>query len=90
MDSSSSFGDVTVMLDRDQILKELGDRIRGARKAADLTQEDLAEKSGLDRSYIGGIERGQRNITFTVLCQIVRALEIDIAQISTNLPGPVK
>lgn len=89
MDSSSPFGDVIDMLNRDQILKELGARIRQTRKAADLTQEDLAEKAGLDRSYIGSIERGQRNITFTVLCQIVHALEIDIAQISANLPRPV-
>lgn len=67
-------------------LKELGRRIRRLRKEVGLTQEQLAEDAGLDRSYIGGIERGERNITFSVLCQIAKALNVDIANVTSGLP----
>ncbi|HEX9048643.1 MAG TPA: helix-turn-helix transcriptional regulator [Verrucomicrobiae bacterium] len=67
-------------------LVELGNRIRAARKSAGLTQEDLAHESDIDRSYIGGVERGERNLTFTILCKIVRALHCDVAALTKNLP----
>lgn len=46
------------------VLEVLGDRIREKRKARGWTQEDLADNAGIDRSYIGGVERGERNLTF--------------------------
>jgi len=67
-------------------LKELGRRIRHLRKEVGLTQEQLADDAELDRSYIGGIERGERNITFSVLCQIAKALHVDIANFTSGLP----
>lgn len=45
-----------------QILCEFGRRVRVARDALGWTQEDLAEEAGLDDSYVGGVERGERNI----------------------------
>lgn len=68
------------------VLKELGSRIRQERLAQNLTQEDLADLSNLDRSYIGSIERGKRNISFLVFCEIARALHKDIAFFTHNLP----
>jgi transcriptional regulator with XRE-family HTH domain len=68
-------------------LKALGQRIRQKRKSFDWTQEELAGKSGIDRSYIGGVERGERNLTFTVLCQICTALNCDVAELTTGIPG---
>lgn len=68
-------------------IKELGRRIRLLRKEVGLTQEKLADDAGLDRSYIGSIERGERNITFSVLCQLANALHVDIAQFTSGLPG---
>lgn len=65
----------------------LGARIRSARKLKDWSQEALAHESGLDRSYVGGIERGERNITFTILCKICVALETDIASLTKGLPA---
>jgi transcriptional regulator with XRE-family HTH domain len=50
------------------------------------TQEDLADRAQIDRSYIGGVERGERNLTFTVLCQICAALGSDIAKIAKGIP----
>jgi transcriptional regulator with XRE-family HTH domain len=67
-------------------LVELGNRVRSARKSLGWTQEDLADASGLDRSYIGGIERGERNISFLSLCLIARSLRIDIASITKDIP----
>ncbi|MDD5387762.1 MAG: helix-turn-helix transcriptional regulator [Gallionellaceae bacterium] len=68
------------------VLSELGNRIRAERKGRGWTQEELAAKAGIDRSYIGGVERGERNLTFTVLCGICFALECDVATLTKNLP----
>lgn len=67
-------------------LEELGVRIRARRKDLGWTQEELAANAGLDRSYVGGIERGERNITFTVLCEIASSLRWDIAKLTVGLP----
>lgn len=52
--------------------------IKECRKLRNQTQEDLAASSGLDRTYISGVERGARNITLDSLEQIVHALEIPL------------
>lgn len=67
-------------------LQVLGQRIREMRKERDLTQEDLAHESDIDRSYIGGVERGERNLSFDKLCQIASALRCDVAALTKNLP----
>ncbi|NIA70087.1 helix-turn-helix transcriptional regulator [Pelagibius litoralis] len=69
------------------VLSVLGRRIRQKRTQNGWTQEDLAENAGIDRSYIGGVERGERNLTFTVLCQICEALECDLAELTSGIPG---
>ncbi|MDB6125492.1 MAG: transcriptional regulator [Pedosphaera sp.] len=69
------------------ILKTLGERIREARKKKGFTQEDLAHGSNIDRSYIGGVERGERNLSFDKLCQIAHALHTDVAALTKDLPG---
>ncbi|HZU63177.1 MAG TPA: helix-turn-helix transcriptional regulator [Novosphingobium sp.] len=76
-------------MDESAILAELGRRIRAQRKRVGLTQEQLALIAGVDRSYCGSIERGERNITFTVLCRLAAAMEADIAALTTGLPAPV-
>jgi transcriptional regulator with XRE-family HTH domain len=68
------------------VLRILGDRIRQRRKDLGWTQEDLAEQSNIDRSYVGGVERGERNLTFTVLCQIAAALRSDVGSLTVGLP----
>ena len=68
------------------VLEELGNRIREKRKAHGWTQEELAAKADIDRSYIGGVERGERNLTFTVLCEICSALGCDVAALTKGLP----
>ena len=67
-------------------LKILGERIREMRKVKNLTQEDLAHESNIDRSYVGGVERGERNLSFDKLCQIANALGCDVATLTKGLP----
>ncbi len=67
-------------------LRALGDRIREKRKSLGWTQEELADNAGIDRSYIGGVERGQRNVTFTILCRICSALGCDVAALTKDIP----
>ena len=68
-------------------LKELGQRIRASRKAKGWSQEELAARASVDRSYVGGIERGERNITFGTLCQICVALACKVADLTPDLPS---
>ena len=68
------------------VLSTLGTRIRQLRKTVGWTQEDLADKAQIDRSYIGGVERGERNLTFIMLCQICAALRCDVAALTQGLP----
>lgn len=70
----------------DTVLKELGNRIREKRKEFGWTQEELADKADIDRSYIGGVERGERNLTFTILCEICLALNCDVADLTKGIP----
>lgn len=56
-------------------LAQLGASIRSRRKLADLSQEALADAAGIDRSHMGKIERGERNVTLLNLCRIATALD---------------
>lgn len=51
-----------------------------------LSQEDLALLSGIDRSYVGGVERGERNLSFKKLCAISWVLECDLGSLCAELP----
>ena len=58
------------------LVKNVAATIRKFRKAKSMSQEELAHISGLDRTYISGVERGVRNITLESLEQIIKALDI--------------
>lgn len=57
----------------------LGANVRRLRKAAGLSQEDLAAQVGVDMRYLGGIERGQENPSLAVLEQIAKALRVSVS-----------
>lgn len=59
------------------IQKYVGERIKEYRRQVGLTQEQLAFKAELDRTYIASVEAGKRNISITTLEKIIRALETD-------------
>lgn len=62
---------------RDEILHLFGERLRELRTERNLSQETLAELAGLDRNYIGQIERAERNVALVNIIRIAKALEIE-------------
>jgi transcriptional regulator with XRE-family HTH domain len=61
-----------------KLVQAVAATVRHFRKNSNLSQEELAAKADLDRTYISGVERGVRNITLDSLEQIINALNIDI------------
>ncbi|MDX1945738.1 MAG: helix-turn-helix transcriptional regulator [Pirellulaceae bacterium] len=59
---------------RRSVQKLFGGRLRELRTRAGLSQEQLADKAGLDRSYVGSVERGERNISLENICKLAVAL----------------
>ncbi|MGA2322272.1 MAG: helix-turn-helix transcriptional regulator [Sedimentisphaerales bacterium] len=66
-------------------LKKVGLSIRQARQKKGLSQEALALAADLDRSYIGGVERGERNISIINLKKIADALKVTVPQLLKKL-----
>lgn len=62
-----------------------GSRIRALRTARGISQEELALASNLDRTYIGGIERGERNLSLVNIEKISRALEVSLSDIFRSI-----
>jgi transcriptional regulator with XRE-family HTH domain len=59
----------------------LGNRLRALRHAAGLTQEELAARSELHWTYVGQVERGERNLTYKILLRLARGLGVSPAQL---------
>ena len=70
--------------ERKMLLKQLGLSIKLARVRKGLSQEELAELAGLHRTYIGMVERAERNITVINLVQIAKALEVSLDKLFDN------
>ena len=66
---------------RDSVLAALGQNVRRRRETRDLTQEKLAEKAGLDPTYISGIERGLRNPGIKNIARLAKALGFSTADL---------
>jgi len=69
---------------KDAKLVALGAAIRQKRKNARISQEALALDSGMDRSYVGGIERGEHNLTLIGLIKIAGALSALPSELLSN------
>ena len=71
---------ISIMADSD-ILQRFGERVRELRAEAGYSQEAFAEECDLDRTYMGGVERGERNLGLRNVEKIAEALDISIAEL---------
>ena len=62
------------------IKQKVGDRVREIRKQLSLSQEALAYKAEVDRTYMTDVENGRRNVSLEILEKIVGALEVSFAE----------
>lgn len=70
---------------KDPLLLVFGDRIRDHRYEARLTQEGLADAAGLHWTYVGQIERGERNLTYLNVLRLARGLELTPAELLQDI-----
>lgn len=68
-------------LPRAEILKRFGETLREHRQRAGLSQEKLAAKAGIDRTYVGGAERGERNVALVNIVRLAEALNVSPAEL---------
>ena len=65
----------------ESILIRFGKAVRERRKRLGVSQEEFADMCGLDRSYVGGVERGERNISLENIGRIAKALGISLSEL---------
>jgi transcriptional regulator with XRE-family HTH domain len=63
------------------IRKQFGKRVRTLRRAKGLSQEELAFRAGVHRTYMGGIERGERNPSLNNIAAIAKALDTGLSEL---------
>ena len=75
---------IGIMPDSD-ILQRFGQRVRKLRKECGWSQEEFADHCGLDRTYVGGIERGERNVALRNIEIIADTLGLTLSQLMKGL-----
>jgi transcriptional regulator with XRE-family HTH domain len=68
------------------LLKAVGGRIRSLREAKGVSQEAFAKTVGMDRAYIGRVERGEQNISIITAARLTGALGVDLATLFEGAP----
>lgn len=66
------------MISKHNILNTFGENVKKYRRKLDISQEELADRAGLHRTYIGMIERAEKNITLVNMEKIATALQVKI------------
>ncbi|GGF95663.1 transcriptional regulator [Paenibacillus albidus] len=74
---------------KSDIVRKIGERIRRMRKEKHLSQEQLAELSGLHTNYVGQVERGEKNVTLETLEKVVLGLGISLEELFRYV-GPME
>ena len=69
----------------EDLLVSLGDRIRKLRKKRGWTQVEMAERVGIDRSFLADVERGKRNLSILNLDLIAKGLKVTLSQLLSRL-----
>ena len=66
-------------------LRAFGARVRELRRKAGYSQEAFALEIGLDRTYMGGVERGERNVAVLNICKIAKGLRVPVAKLFDSI-----
>jgi transcriptional regulator with XRE-family HTH domain len=66
-----------------QLTQTLAENLRAYRRLLQLSQEELAEQCGLHRTYVGSVERSERNVTLSTLEVFAQALDVSVPQLLT-------
>lgn len=69
----------------EDLLIRLGDRIRRLRKKRGWTQAEMAERVGIDRSFLADVERGKRNVSILNLDLMAKGLKVSLSQLFSRL-----
>jgi transcriptional regulator with XRE-family HTH domain len=72
------------MISKHNILNIFGENVRKYRRVLDISQEELAHRAELHRTYIGMIERAEKNITLVNMEKIANALKVNIEDLLKN------
>jgi transcriptional regulator with XRE-family HTH domain len=72
----------------DDIRERFGFAVKARREELGLTQEDLADKAGIHRTYLSDVERGSRNICLMNIERMAEALQIKLSQLFTAVERP--
>jgi transcriptional regulator with XRE-family HTH domain len=63
------------------VQKQFGRKVRELRVARRMSQEELADRAGMHRTYLGGIERGERNPSLKNITAVARALGVSLSEL---------
>ncbi len=67
------------------LLKKFGDRVQSLRNQAGISQEKLAEMAELHRTYVSGIERGERNVSLINITRLASALNVSVSKLMEGI-----
>ena len=73
------------MKTKDKAIVQFGEKVKAARKKKNISQEELASIANLHRTYIGMIERGEKNITLINILKLARALDVSASQLLESI-----
>jgi len=73
---------------RPDVRERFGDAVRVRREELGLTQEDLAEKAGIHRTYLSDVERGTRNLSLVNIERLAAALAVSMAELFAAVERP--
>jgi transcriptional regulator with XRE-family HTH domain len=71
----------------EDLLRRFGKRLRSLRQSLGFSQEAFADACELDRTYIGGIERGERNVSLRNIALIAKTLGIPVSELTKGIDG---
>ena len=77
-------------MEKNKVLIEFGNRVRELRKLKNLSQEELSYHADLHRTYIGMIERAEKNITLVNIEKISKALGVRINELTKNIDNELR